>query len=65
MNTQQVITLARRHVRTGTMQDSAYLCLVEAVKLYDEGRFEDAKNRALRSLRYSVGVFHADYAQSL
>ena len=64
MNTQQVITLARKNVKTGKMQDSAALCLEEAVKLYDNGDFAAAKKRALSSLRYSVGVFHADYAQA-
>ena len=65
MTTQQVITLARKHVRTGAMQDSAELCLIDAVQLYDQGLFDAARRRALKSLRYSVGVSHADYARSL
>jgi hypothetical protein len=55
------IVLARRHLGKGAMESSARLCLADAVSLFDADKYELAKARALKSLAYSVGVFHEDY----
>lgn len=64
MTTNQVIILARKHLGKGTMESSARLCLSDAIRLQGEGRLTDAKDRALRSIRYSVGILHADYERA-
>jgi hypothetical protein len=65
MNTENAIILARKHVGNGaSMESSARLCLADAVALNDRGEFEHAKARAVKSLGYSVGVFHADYKRA-
>jgi hypothetical protein len=46
------------------MESSARLCLTDAIELQAEGKLDDAKARALKSLAYSVGVFHADYKRA-
>lgn len=63
MTTNQTIILARKNLG-GEMESSARLCLADAVALQDAGNLEDAKRRALDSLRYSVGVFHKDYIRA-
>jgi hypothetical protein len=65
MNTENAIILARKHVGNGAAMDSsARLCLADAVALADRGELEYAKARAVKSLGYSVGVFHADYKRA-
>jgi len=65
MNADKVIILARKHVGNGAaMESSARLCLSDAVALYDAGKLDDAKVRALKSLAYSVGINHADYRRA-
>lgn len=64
MNTKQIITLARKHCAEAHMETSARLCLSDAISLYDKGDYTSAKNRALKSLQYSVGVFHSDYIRA-
>lgn len=63
IDTKQILALARKHLG-GEMESSARLCLADAVKLYDEGDLKYARNRALKSLSYSVGVFHPDYQKA-
>ena len=60
MNLDNVIILARKHLEG----DSARLCLADAVKLYNAGDYPTARTRALKSLAYSVGVFHKDYKRA-
>ena len=64
MNTSEVIALARKHLGGG-MESSARICLSDAVNLLDGGDLFSAKERALKSLAYSVGVCHPDYARAL
>ena len=64
MNTDKVIVLARKHLGAGVMDSSARLCLTDAIELQAEGKLSFAKERALKSLAYSVGVFHADYRRA-
>lgn len=63
MNAQQAIILARKNLG-GDMESSARFCLADAVRLYDEGKYDYAKQWAIRSLSYSVGIFHADYQKA-
>ena len=65
MDTHKVIALARKNVNaTPANESSARFCLEDAVNLYNKANFEHAKKRALDSLRYSVGIFHADYKKA-
>lgn len=43
------------------MRSSAELCLKDAIDLQQQGKCVAARNRAVKSLQYSVGVFHPDY----
>ena len=62
MNAYEVIQLARKHANNGAqMQSSAQLCLKDAEELQAQGKCVEARNRAVKSLQYSVGVFHPDY----
>lgn len=62
MNAYEVIQLARKHANNGaSMQSSAQLCLQDAIDLQRQGKCVEARNRAVKSLQYSVGVFHPDY----
>lgn len=67
MSTSEVIELAaRRAVETSKgMQSSAALALSDARRLAGQGNLRDARNRALDSLRYSVGILHEDYARAI
>lgn len=61
MKTVKIIELAEKHIGKGCMISSAELCLVDAKNLFSKGENEYASKRALKSLCYSVGVFHEDY----
>lgn len=62
MGIDQLIRLARKHASNGAeMQSSAQVCLEDAVKLRKEGNAMFARKRALKSLQYSIGIFHPDY----
>lgn len=58
---QNAIVLARRHLG-GRMESSARVCLADAVSLFDQGKFDQAHARALKSISYSVGICSAAYA---
>lgn len=66
MNTNEVIILARKHVNgaAGEMKSSALVCLQDAIMCQYQGDLATAKERALKSLAYSVGVFHPDYRRA-
>lgn len=69
MNTQSAINLARKHVFANHPQafkyaSSAYLCLADAIAQSNAGDLANAKARAIKSLAYSVGVFHPDYKRA-
>lgn len=63
MQANQAIILARKNLG-GDMESSARFCLADAIRLYDEGKHDYAKQWAVRSLAYSVGIFHPDYKQA-
>lgn len=67
MTTSEVIELAARHALATSkgMRSSAMLALTDARNMAGQGNLRDARNRALDSLRYSVGILHADYARAL
>jgi hypothetical protein len=59
---EKAVRLARKHVGNGAeMESSARLCLSAAVSRLNEYQYDSAHWHACRSLRYSVGVFSADY----
>jgi hypothetical protein len=58
------LTLARKHIGSGSMVSSARLCLADAVALFDAGKLTLAKERALKSIAYSVGICHPDYERA-
>ncbi len=63
--TSDVIRLARRHVAANAANESsARLCLADAVKCYDAGDFYGARVRALKSLKYSVGILSSVYGKA-
>ena len=66
MTAHQTIILARKYVmlNIAPMQSSAALCLSDAVKLYDDGALDRAKDRAVKSLAYTVGISHPDYVRA-
>lgn len=61
MKFQDMLALAKKHQNEGDMASSAQLCIQDAERAYKARAFESAKKWALRSLFYSVGVFHLDY----
>lgn len=61
----QVLNLARFHVAdNATTETSARACLADAVKLFDDGLYDWARIRALRSLSFSVGMHSPVYARA-
>ena len=59
-----VIGLAEKHLGTGSMISSSELCLHDAITCLADGRGDYARRRALKSLQYSVGLFHEDYKRA-
>jgi len=65
MRFQQILDLARHHADNGAeMQTSADLCITEALEAWHEGKWNTAKQWALKSLSHSVGVLHSDYIEA-
>jgi hypothetical protein len=66
MNAHQIIILARKHVMQGgaPMQFSAELCLSDAIAQHNKGALDRAKERAVKSLAYAVGIGHPDYKRA-
>jgi len=63
MTLSQVLAVARKHLG-GEMESSARLCLADAIRAEDAFDYEAARRAALKSLSYSVGVFHPDYKKA-
>lgn len=66
MTLDAVLALARKHLGAGTMESSARLALADALALRDTDtpRYDDARHRALTSLKYSIGILHPDYQRA-
>lgn len=61
MQVSQIVTLAATLADSAQMRSSARLCADDAAALLATGDTTNAKARALRSLAYSVGIFHPTY----
>ena len=59
----EAIRLAQLNAHKGTLATSAASCAADAVACFNVGDYAHAFARARESLRYSVGVFHSDYAK--
>lgn len=60
-----LIQTARKHVSNGApMESSARLCLADAIRHHDGGNCQRAYYYALKSLGYSIGIMHPDYAKA-
>lgn len=60
----KVFALARKHLGNGSAYDSsARLCMADAMRLETDD-LPRAMVCAMRSLAYSVGILHADYAKA-
>jgi len=65
-STSQILDLARKHVSNGAaMASSARLCLDDAERCLAAGNESNARACALRSLSYSVGIFHEDHQRAV
>lgn len=65
MTEKGAIRLARKHVSDNpATEESARLCLSDAISCYDSGDYEASRRRALKSLAYSVGTGHRDYLKA-
>jgi hypothetical protein len=66
-NIQKLFITCRKHIAMHPeMESSARVALADAIYLYDTSdirskNYDLSYQRALDSLRYSVGVFHKDY----
>jgi hypothetical protein len=65
MNTDKIIILARRHLTGAISESSARICLADAIALMDSGETDFARLRAIKSLKYSVGIFHKDFQRAI
>jgi hypothetical protein len=65
MNADKIIVLARRHLTGAISESSARVCLADAIALMDQGDIEHARYRAIESLKYSIGAFHADFKRAI
>ena len=64
--TDYVIRRARLNINAKhAMDSSARLCLSDAVALANNGDYDGARIRALKSIAYSVGILHPDYQDNL
>lgn len=65
MQLSNIIRLARKHVAdTASNELSARCCLADAVSLSDDGDYEYARQRALKSLAYSLGILSPVYQRA-
>jgi hypothetical protein len=59
----EAVRLAQVNEHKGAMASSAALCSADALACFNVGDYTHAVARARESLRYSVGIFHPDYAK--
>jgi len=63
---QAAIKLAETNTQhAGMFQDSAQVCIEDALKMLGRGDYTQAIARARKSLAYSVGVLHGAYARDM
>ena len=56
--------LAQKYRETGPMASSAQCCLEDAYYLIRRHDFAAARERAIKSLAYSIGILHPDYQKA-
>ena len=56
------MSLALRYSHTN---DSAQLCVEDAIEFIMRGKDEVARRRAIDSLRHSIGILHPDYKRAI
>lgn len=61
ITTEQIIELAKQNAHHALMKSSCELCIDDAEKLLADGYIRYANQRALKSLAYSLGIFHHVY----
>lgn len=59
--TEKILALARKNLGSN---DSARLCMEDAMRNFDASDYVGAQKRAIDSLRHSVGIFHSDYIRA-
>ena len=61
----KAIIFARKHIGNGALMDSsARVCLNDALRAVEREDYRAAKMWAVKSLGYSVGIFHGDYQRA-
>lgn len=64
-NAGYIISLAKYYIQNCSwecpMITSAELCYVDSLSLYENGNYQYAGIRALKSLAYTIGIGHPDY----
>ena len=62
----QAIILARKNLTADAIQEaSARVCLTDALRAVERDDYRAAHMWAVKSLGYSVGVFHPDYQSAI
>lgn len=64
--TNRAIILARKHVaKNQANESSARFCLAEALNAVERDDYIAAHKWAVKSLAYSVGIFHSDHTAAV
>lgn len=63
-NTSETAFILARKNLGGAMESSARFCMEQAIQQKDADNLKSALNWCVKSLSYSVGIFHADYQRA-
>jgi hypothetical protein len=65
MTTAELLEVAKSHTHREQAHDkSSVFCIEQGIKLSTEGREDLARAWIVRSLKYSVGIFHSDFKRA-